>query len=545
MKKRGCPQDQESAWQKWERLGNKWKKRFLIKEDHPELGSWLDAVVSDKHVAVGCRVCKRAGRDCSRFATYEVNTADALQVVNFCKHEGSPRHQAAVEMYLSGRGGNVDAPSVDEYEALCKEILDGSATCNPLKKAKMTWTLSEAFKSQDQLAVEKCDSMAMFRDESKSRLLLRFRAISPSLDEHPGFLGQESDFGTGALNITKATANVMKRFSSRFSGAPGKRRVGCFVKKHTLKNMRRAIRVLTVDAAGDEVLSGEMMRSATLAGTQRRLTPNLQFLNRDKTHGSRRIISRGWSADPFLRDVVQMLARGRGSMARIVQNSDAIRTQYKIFCQTSFRSIHNTVKNMRAAPHRYDSIQKPLGRSVLFIVPLIKTAAWLVHNRSDAASVRAKDWLNWVDDERCLQASMQADASDQVMMLTRVLDDENADPAVINREVATTIATLDRLFGDEKHCLRIFGYTKTMLRTLRRIIVWHVGNVTRSLGSHAGVADDIVDRCLQRMRCWLTLLKATCAAEFPIFEIMQATDIYIYMYLYSYIYMYTIIWSLS
>ena len=345
----------ETAYGKWERLGAKWQKQFLIKESSPELGSWLDVVVSEKHVAVGCRVCKSAGRDC-RFASYKVQTADALQVVNLRKHERNPRHQAAVELYLSGQGGgSIDAPPVAEYEALCKEIIDGSATCDPLKKAKMTWTLSEAFKFCDQLAVEKCDSMALFRDESKSRLLIRFRAISPSLEEHSGILGQERDFGTGALNITKATANVMKRFATRFSCPPGKRhKVGSMVKKHLLKHMRKAIHVITVDAAGDEVLSGEMMRSATLAGTQRRLTPNLKFLNRDRTHGSRRITSRGWGADPFLHDVIQMLARGRGSMARIIQNSDAIRMQYKVFCRTSFRSIHNTVKNMRAAPHRYD-----------------------------------------------------------------------------------------------------------------------------------------------------------------------------------------------
>ena len=132
---------------------------------------------------------------------------------------------------------------------------------------------------------------------------------------------------------------------------------------------------------------------------------------------------------------------------------------------------------------------------------------------------------------------MLADASDQIMMLTRILDDEKSDPALINREVAAHICTLEKLFGEEKHCLHVFGYTKTMLSTLRRPIVWHVGNATRSLGNHTGVSSDIVDRCLHRMRCWLTLAKATCAAEFPSFEIIQAirTDIHIYIYVYIYI----------
>ena len=129
----------ERARGKWKRLCERWQRQFLIKESHPELGSWLDGVVSRKHVAVGCLVCKLACRDVCRFASYSVKTADALQVVNFRKHEGSHRHQAAVEMYLSGQGGgSIDAPPVAEYEALCKEIIDGSATCSPFKKAKMT-----------------------------------------------------------------------------------------------------------------------------------------------------------------------------------------------------------------------------------------------------------------------------------------------------------------------------------------------------------------------------------------------------------------------
>ena len=72
-----------------------------------------------------------------------------------------------------------------------------------------------------------------------------------------------------------------------------------------------------------------------------------------------------------------------------------------------------------------------------------------------------------------------------------------------------------------------------MLSTLRHPIIWHVGNATRSLGSHAGVIKEIIDRCLHRMRCWLTLAKATCAAEFPSFEIIQAIYIYICMLCYA------------
>ena len=204
------------------------------------------------------------------------------------------------------------------------------------------------------------------------------------------------------------------------------------------------------------------------------------------------------------------------------QNSPAIRVQYKKFCHTSFRSVRKVVKNMRAAKHRYETMTKPLGRGVLYVVANIKTAAWCAQTRADSSGSRSKVWLQWVNEERYLQGSMQADASDQVMMVTRLLDDEKTDPAIVNREISACLCTLVSLFGDEKRCLEVFGYTRTMLDILRKPIVWHVGNKIYSLGSHSGVSDEVIDRCLQRMRCWLTLLKATCAAEFPSFEIMQA-----------------------
>ena len=511
-----------SAVSKWRRLGSKWKERFLLDKNSPGLGSWLDAIMDGKSVRVGCKPCKAACRGSCSFARYSITAPEAIQSCNFLAHAQNGRHKAAVAMFLGGVGGVIDAPSVEEYKALVVDIQKGVATCGTLKRAKMTWTLSEGVKSIDQDRVEKADSMALFRDESKSRLEIRFRTVSPTLDVHQGFLGQEVDFGTGSLNITHATAKVMKRFSMRFSGAPGKPRRKSFVKKHVLKNMRQAVRIVTVDAAADEILSVEMMRSASLAGMRRKLTPKLQFLNRDKTHGSRRLTSRGWGADPYLADVINMLARGRGSIARIVQNSPAIRVQYKKFCHTSFRSVRKVVKNMRAAKHRYETMTKPLGRGVLYVVANIKTAAWCAQTRADSSGSRSKVWLQWVNEERYLQGSMQADASDQVMMVTRLLDDEKTDPAIVNREISACLCTLVSLFGDEKRCLEVFGYTRTMLDILRKPIVWHVGNKLYSLGSHSGVSDEVIDRCLQRMRCWLTLLKATCAAEFPSFEIMQA-----------------------
>jgi len=143
--------------------------------------------------------------------------------------------------------------------------------------------------------------------------------------------------------------------------------------------------------------------------------------------------------------------------------------------------------------------------------------------RGDDTATRAKAWLRWLDDEKCLQSAMQADASDQTLFLTRQLDNEDVDAATLRRRIVDYLSTMDLLIdGPNPKILTVFGYTKSMLNTLRRPLVWHIGNATFCLGSCSGVSDEIITRCLDRMRCWKVLMKATMAAEFPSFEIMHA-----------------------
>ena len=88
-----------------------------------------------------------------------------------------------------------------------------------------------------------------------------------------------------------------------------------------LRHLSNYVLSLTVISAGDEISSGEMMRSASLSPTQLALTPGLKFVIRDPADASRRVISRPWEADPFIKDVAWMMARGRGSISRIIQNN--------------------------------------------------------------------------------------------------------------------------------------------------------------------------------------------------------------------------------
>ena len=265
-----------------------------------------------------------------------------------------------------------------------------------------------------------------------------------------------------------------------------------------------------------------MMRSSGLSAMKKRLTPNLKFIVRDRAHGSKRLLSRTWGADKYLNEVTQRFVRSRRSMARLIHFSPELRRKFQLYCRSTFGVVHKTCKNMRAAPQRYECLQKPFGRSVLFVHACIKLAAWCNTVRDDESSAIGKEFLEYIVDESALQAAMQADASDQIMIITRLVDNEDTDPAILPREICACLDALELLFGEQKKCLDVFGYTKAMMHILSRPLVWTVGSEVRSLGSDVGPSAEVVDRCFGRMRSWMCLLRATVAVEFPSFEVSHA-----------------------
>ena len=129
-----------------------------------------------------------------------------------------------------------------------------------------------------------------------------------------------------------------------------------------------------------------------------------------------------------------------------------------------------------------------------------------------------KNSFGFLTDESVITLAMLADAGDELDILVRVFDVEAVDPSTMAMECITFMDRIDTLFtlGECKTC----GYTAYTLQELRKSKLvshpWTRGG--RSIGRPGGVHDDLFDRCLQRMRNWVTLAKATLRAEVPDFE---------------------------
>ncbi len=129
--------------------------------------------------------------------------------------------------------------------------------------------------------------------------------------------------------------------------------------------------------------------------------------------------------------------------------------------------------------------------------------------------------------EHALTLAMLSDAADEAMSITRLCNTETADSAALHTELSRFLRRIDVLFVAGK-CTEVPGYTSLMLDVLSRVRVWILPaakgrtKVIRSIGVHGGVPAEMVERCMNRLRCWLRLARSALEAEFPSFELVQA-----------------------
>ena len=284
------------------KLGHKWQQKFLIDPLRPDYGSWLSFRDDADGWRAGCECCFAAGNKGS-LAEFESSTYDALQSCNFKKHEANEHHKKAAAAFVLGKqvsdrvGGNV-APPAEFFETLAAQIMKGQSVRSGGRKATQgVWCLLESLRAIDRKFLAEASKISLFRDERKSRLLLRYKAVKKDLSHRTGTLGQQRGFGTGASNITTATVRIIKRLCTPLQGYRCKgKRADPKLNKQLLKHIRRSVFMITVDAASDEVLSAEMLRDRELYGKMcnQKFFKNLRFVLRDKTHASRRTIL-GWN----------------------------------------------------------------------------------------------------------------------------------------------------------------------------------------------------------------------------------------------------------
>lgn len=196
------------------------------------------------------------------------------------------------------------------------------------------------------------------KDARKHRLVLRFRCSDANMAGTVGFLGFDNQAGSGdlsAVGIVESCMRIWKALCAPDDAPPfsNSKRIQF---PEAMSEICRKVELFDADGAKDEQLAGEFSEA---------IYPNLKAVNKDVSHAMRRIDKRCTEADPFLQDTIMMFILGKKSPARLLQNSEVFKER---FSRHAFANNGMKVKDLRAAKHRHESIQKPRGRQVVLVM---------------------------------------------------------------------------------------------------------------------------------------------------------------------------------
>eukprot|EP00959_Pyramimonas_sp_CCMP1952_P100511 2102691-Pyramimonas_sp.AAC.1 len=154
-----------------------------------------------------------------------------------------------------------------------------------------------------------------------------------------------------------------------------------------------------------------------------------------------------------IHDIVTRTATGSSSPAQMLQHSTDLRNDFKqIFKEHRPDGVQ--IGNLRAAKHRFESFQKPLGRTIRLFDLLHRLMVQVANAKRDKQGNRAMEWLTWVSESprHILLVAMLADASDEASALTRFADVESMDVACLADHVLSFLDRSNALFGTDRLC---------------------------------------------------------------------------------------------
>ena len=442
------------------------------------------------------------------------------------RHARSKFHESSVKMWTARPDGSHPvAPSKDDFrkvvDHICKHGASAWSSLNDVgghaKLRKMILVAANACQRKDQLFFKHLASLTVMRDERKTRLLVRFCAADKSFQRRRGIMGIARGFGSKADEVVLATSKIFTDFATVNRGTRRPR-----VISGLRRDLRQKCHHCTVDSASNELLATEIQR-LPLIPTLAPLTPNCTSAIRDAAHSCRRFLSRPWAADDVIRECVMNFARGPASPARMLQNSLDLQCHFKRYVRHYKPELRRPMANLRAAKHRFETFQKPLGRSILLFRPVFALMCHVSNCADGKPKANAKAWLRWLTVVRVVLCAMMADAADEANLPLRYVDNEEYDSTAVHTVLLTFMNRITDLWGDRKQILTAPGYTSHILELLKSQLVWVVDGATYALQTPTEAE---LDLCFKHMRGWLKLCIQTCHAEFPSFDYWMSFTIF-------------------
>ena len=240
--------------------------------------SWLHGYLDrdDGLFKLKCRACEKTMQT-NRFASGVVTTLFG----NLSRHHGCSQHQSALaSLGLGPEREEVPAPAAADFHRVAENRFKGTALRHGIKglggqhkTTSMEIALGQAMFEIDRAFLADATSVAIFADARQHMLLLRFRACNDELITRRGLLGYRS-LGTssGASGLHDCIEGMLEEFCTGLDGV---------LNTALLKHLRASVEMYVADAASDEQLTGQLLRS-------QRYFENLRFVTKDRAHASQR-----------------------------------------------------------------------------------------------------------------------------------------------------------------------------------------------------------------------------------------------------------------
>lgn len=213
-------------------------------------------------------------------------------------------------------------------------------------------------------------------------------------------------------------------------------------------------------------------------------------------------------------------------MTQKIQNSFELQAMFQEEVNQREEAHGNSIKSLRAAKHRFESLQAPLGRTLLHLPAFLATCQRISETRADQAAGRdATVFLRDLTSERVLQAGLLADGMDEAMLLIRCVDDESVDVTEIPGAIQSFVDRLHALFGPDRCALTHVSYTKHAVDLITSGMVSFIlkGQVYRLKLNNARPT---LDRVFDRMGRWMALILETLKTEWPDYGLFACMGVF-------------------
>ena len=325
---------------------------------------WLACQVKDGRWTAGCSICAallKLSQDqptlvpprilenvrWKKFASFSIDSV--LQRGVCKKHAQSISHAFAVKMVGGGTASASciladKAPSEDQFRKVLSAVKKPGGTSSVAnvggaeKIKRMVWCLAEGRRDLIRSKLSVASTIAIHQDKGKSRLHVRATSCSSTLQQSGTVLGIQKMTG-GHREIIDTTDSILKKFCTPNYGRPMASRERCkspsarepALDTTLYDRIRSKVELWNTDAASDCSLAGKLLHSdavkskETMTDIGKVLFENLRAVNWDCSHASRRMTSRPWQCDSYIRETMWIVLFKKKSIIKMIQNSQEFR----------------------------------------------------------------------------------------------------------------------------------------------------------------------------------------------------------------------------